>query len=115
MQILLLKIKKVKEPGAGGGCSVCGLVAHGARGQGRGGGRARDVENLGLPTTACPPSNQIFANEINSRVIVSLLCLDSVVAAKDSGTEEADDDELGDDHGGARVTVRAVEPVTAYM
>ena len=55
MQILLLKIKKVEEPGAGGGCSVCGLVAHGARGQGRGGGRARDVENLGLPTTACPP------------------------------------------------------------
>ena len=40
------------SPGAGGGRSVRGLVAHGACCQGRGGGGARDVENLGLPTAA---------------------------------------------------------------
>ena len=104
----------MEEPGAGSGGSVCGLVAHGARGQGRGGGGAWDVENLGLPSAACLPSNEIFVIW-NSAVLVALLCLDSVVAAKDRSSEEADDDELGDDHGGAQGTVRAVEPVTAYM
>ena len=45
-------IQSSPSPGAGGGRSVRGLVAHGACCQGRGGGGARDVENLGLPIAA---------------------------------------------------------------
>ena len=45
----------------------------------------------------------------------NLLCLDSVVAPKDSCDQEDDDEELGADHGEARGTVRRAGSVTAYM